>query len=63
MLAITLPGITDGEAQSAVIPSLSYRVFPRASAAQATRLQDRVGQFPQALKGRKRWNLGTEERA
>lgn len=49
-LAITLPRVTDGEAQSTVIPSLFYRVSPRASAAQATRLQDQAGQFPQPLK-------------
>lgn len=62
-LAVTLPFTADGEAQSAVFPSLSYRVSPRACTTQATQLQDRVGQFPQPLKGRKHGYLGKEERA
>lgn len=63
MLAIMLSWIADGEAQSTVVPSLSYRVSPRASAAQGIQLQDRVGQFPQPLQGRRYRDLGTEERA
>lgn len=63
-LVITLPWIANGEAQSTVIPSLCYRVSPRASAAQGIQLQDRVGQFPQPLQGRSAdRDLGTEERA
>lgn len=62
-LAVTLPSTADGEVQGAVIPSLSYRVSPRACTTQATQLQDRVGQFPQTLKGRKHGYLGNEEQA
>lgn len=52
-LAVTLPFTAGGEAQGAVIPSLSYRVSPRACTTQATCPAARSrGTVPAAVEGK-----------